>query len=75
MSFQDYSFTGLWGQINTRFVGILGNGRAKLAPVGEPLPEAELDALADRLALWAVLWRGFNQHGDQGDDDVTEVGE
>ena len=50
MSFQDYSFTGLWGQINTRFVGILGNGRAKLAPVGEPLPEAELDALADRLA-------------------------
>jgi predicted ATP-dependent protease len=32
-------------------------------------------AVADRLALWAVLWRGFNQHGDQGDDDVTEVGE
>jgi len=49
LNFQDYSFTALWAQISERLEGIFGKGHRKLAPTAEPLPEAELEALAARL--------------------------
>lgn len=50
MNFQEYSFTGLYAQLSDRFEATFGKGRGKLERTGEPLPEAELAALAARLA-------------------------